>query len=189
MHLKAAADQQSRNSRWVDAWRSRKMWRVFLQRWGYWIRIPRTKERKIWMGIRSDWWATVSATSSSGVCFFLVSLACVFASWLPCLLRLCCSESEDSEIRICEFIPATACVLSRVFFFILSSSQDLMHCTLSLTVGLCTPCQQSELHQHNRFLFVGSWPLHSSLKSRPSFDRCRVIVIVCPVLIAVCLTL
>ena len=28
----------------------------------------------------------------------------------------CCSESEDSEIRICEFIPATACVLSRVFF-------------------------------------------------------------------------
>jgi len=27
----------------------------------------------------------------------------------------CCSESEDCEIRICEFIPATACVLSRVF--------------------------------------------------------------------------
>ena len=29
----------------------------------------------------------------------------------------CCSESEDSEIRICEFIPATACVLSRVFLY------------------------------------------------------------------------
>ena len=28
-----------------------------------------------------------------------------------------------------------------VFFFILSSSQDLIYCTLSLTVGLCTPCQ------------------------------------------------
>ena len=65
----------------------------------------------------------------------------------------CCSESEDSDIRICE---STACVLSRVFFFILSPSQDLMHCTLSITVGLCTPCQKSKLHQHNRFFFAGS---------------------------------
>ena len=47
---------------------------------------------------------------------------------------LCCSESVDSEFRICEFIPATACVLLRVFFSILSSSQDSVHCTLSLTV-------------------------------------------------------
>ena len=29
-----------------------------------------------------------------------------------------------------------------------------MHCTLSLTVGWCTPCQQSKLHQHNRFFFA-----------------------------------
>ena len=28
---------------------------------------------------------------------------------------LCCSESVDPEFRICEFIPATACVLLRVF--------------------------------------------------------------------------
>ena len=44
--------------------------------------------------------------------------------------------------RICEFSTATACVLSHVFFlYILSSSQDKMHCTLSLTVCTCTPCQ------------------------------------------------
>ena len=29
----------------------------------------------------------ISATSSSGVCSFLVSLACVSSSWLPCLIR------------------------------------------------------------------------------------------------------
>ena len=28
----------------------------------------------------------------------------------------CCSESEDSEIRICEFIPATACVSLHFFY-------------------------------------------------------------------------
>ena len=65
---------------------------------------------------------------------------------------LCCSESVDSELRICEFTPATACVLLRVLS---SSSQDSMHCTLSLTVGLCTPCQLSKLHQCNRFFFSG----------------------------------
>ena len=46
--------------------------------------------------------------------FFLVSLACVSPSLLPCLIR---RVAEDSEIRICEFIPVTACVLSRVFLY------------------------------------------------------------------------
>merc|ERR1712012_1205266 len=45
----------------------------------------------------------------------------------------------------------------------LSSPQDKMHCQLSLTVGLCTPCQKSKLQQYNRFFFVGSCPLHSCL--------------------------
>ena len=29
---------------------------------------------------------------------------------------LCCSESVDSELRICEFTPTTACVMFHVFF-------------------------------------------------------------------------
>ena len=45
---------------------------------------------------------------------------------------LCWSESVDSEFRICEFIPAIACVLIRVFFSILSSSQDCEVMTPSL---------------------------------------------------------
>ena len=93
---------------------------------------------------------------SYGIWHFL--FGCLFFPRFPglCVTLLaslsdssCCSESEDSEVRICEFTPATACVLSRVFFFILSPSQDLMHCTLSITVGLLTPCQKSKLHQHN----------------------------------------
>ena len=55
-----------------------------------------------------------------GLCVSL--LASLFVS-------LCCSESEDSEIRICEFIPATACVLLRVFFlyFEFISGFDALH--------------------------------------------------------------
>ena len=30
-----------------------------------------------------------------------------------------------------------------------------MYCTLSLTMGLCTPCQLRKLHQRNRFFFSG----------------------------------
>ena len=58
----------------------------------------------------------VSATSSSGV-FFFPGFPGRFVPLLAFLSdSSCCSESEDSEIRICEFIPATACVLSSVFF-------------------------------------------------------------------------
>ena len=57
---------------------------------------------------------------------------------------LCCSESVDSELRICEF----TCVLLRVIFSILSSSHDSMHCTLSLTV--CSA------HLANRASFISA---------------------------------
>ena len=56
-------------------------------------------------------------------------------------------------IRIWEFSTASACVIFHVFF---SVPQDKMHCQLSLTVGLCTPCQKSKLQQYHRFFFVGS---------------------------------
>ena len=82
---------------------------------------------------------------------------CVFFSWFPWPARpllvslsasLYCSESVDSELRICEFTPATACVLLRVCFSFLSSSQDSMYCTLSLTV-VCA-------HFANRASFISA---------------------------------
>ena len=86
----------------------------FLQSWVYWVRIPRTKQRKF------GW--NQERLMSYGICHFL--FGCLFFPGFPglCVLLLaslsgssCCSESEDSEIPICEFKPATACVLSRVF--------------------------------------------------------------------------
>ena len=67
----------------------------------------------------------VSVTSSSGV----------FFPWSVCPPpdsdSLCCFESEDSEIQICEFIPVTICVL---FFFLYSESisgRDALHTVLT----------------------------------------------------------
>ena len=73
--------------------------------------------------------------------FFLVSLACMSPSWLPCLLR---RVAPNPRIPRSEFANScqqqpVCCYVS--FFFIFSSSQELMHCTLSSTVGLCTLCQ------------------------------------------------
>ena len=70
---------------------------------------------------------------SYGICHFLFGCLFFFPGFpglcVPLLASLsdssCCSESEDSEIRICEFIPATACVLSRVFFFFFLYSESI----------------------------------------------------------------
>ena len=67
----------------------------------------------------------VSATSSSGVCFFPGFPGLCVSLLASLSASSCCSESEDSEIRICEFIPATACVLSRVFFLYSESISGL----------------------------------------------------------------
>ena len=110
MHSKAAADLHSRTSWWVDVWWSRTLWRVLYKGWRYWVRLPRTEARKI------GWETGVIAelrylpTSSSGVCFFLVSLAC--SSPLGFL------DFFSPEIWIREFIPATACLSLRFFFFL-----------------------------------------------------------------------
>ena len=107
-----------------------------LQRWGYWVRILRTKEN---LEGNQEW------LMSYGICqlplrvfFFSSWFPC---SWLPCLLRC---VAPNPRIPRSEFVNSyqqqpVCCYVS--FFFILSSSQDLMHWTLSLTVGLCTPCQ------------------------------------------------
>ena len=74
--------------------------------------------------------------------------------------------------RICEFSTATACVLSHVFFpYILSSSQDKMHCTLSLTVCTCTPCQRASFNSTTDSFSWCHDPYTLACKARPSFDR------------------
>ena len=47
-----------------------------------------------------------------------------------------------------------------------------MHCQLSLTVGLCTPCQKSKVGLCNRFFSWGHDPFTLACKARPSFDGC-----------------
>ena len=107
---------------------------------------------------------------SYGICHFL--FGCLFfpgfsglrvPSWLPCLIR---RVAPNPRIQRSEFVNSYQ-------FSILSSSQDSMHCTLSITVCLCTPCQKSKLHQHNRFFLRGHDPYTLACKARPSFDGCR----------------
>ena len=79
---------------------------------------------------------------SYGIC----QLASLFAS-------LCCSESEDSEIRICEFKPATACVLLRVFFlyFEFISGFDALHTVLVSRFVHTLPIEQASSAQQILF--------------------------------------
>ena len=105
--------------------------------------------------------------------FFLVSLAGLSPSWLLLFLCGCCSESEDSCTRICEFSTATACVLCHAFFSLYSefiSGQE--HCTLSVTVCTCTPCQRASFNSTTDSLSWGHDPYTLACKARPSFDRC-----------------
>ena len=117
------------------------------------MRIPRTKERKF--GYESG--------VTDGLRYLPILLRVFEFSWFP--WPVCpppgfpgCFDGVAPNLGILRFdfyvfSSATACVLSRVFFCILSSSQDSMHCPLSLTVGLCTSCQMSKLQRHNRFFF------------------------------------
>ena len=67
-------------------------------------------------------------------------------------------QAPNPRILVFEFVgiqhSISLCDVSCLFFSSLSSPQDKMHCQLSLTVGLCTPCQKSKLQQYNRFFFV-----------------------------------
>ena len=91
-----------------------------------------------------------------------------------CLIRRVAPNPRiQRSVFVNSYQQQPVCCLVFFFFFILSLSHDLMHCTLSITVGLCTPCQKSKLHQHNRFFF--SWghdPYTLACKARPSFDGC-----------------
>ena len=89
---------------------------------------------------------------SYGIC--RLPLRVFFFSWFP--WPACpCSESEDSEIRICEFIPATACVLLRVFLFLyfeFISGFDALHTVLNSGFVHTLPKEQASSAQQILFL-------------------------------------
>ena len=47
-----------------------------------------------------------------------------------------------------------------------------MHCTLSLTVCMCTPCQRASFNSTTDSSSWGHDPYTLACKARPSFDRC-----------------
>ena len=101
------------------------------QRWRYWLRIPRTKERKFgWESGATDE-LRYSVTSSSGVGVFLVSLAGLSPSWLPWLLWGCCSESEDSVFsHLWLQLSNSLCVIQCLFsvFWVHLRTRCTAHC-------------------------------------------------------------
>ena len=103
------------------------------------------------------------------VFFFLLSLACESPSWLPCLIR-----SVAPEIRICEFIPATACVLYRVFFLYSESisGPDALHNVLNSGFVHTLPKEQASAAQQIIFL-RGHEPYTLAREARPSVNGCR----------------
>ena len=107
-----------------------------------------------------------------GCCFFLVSLA--FVSLLASLSdSSCCSESEDSEIRICEITPPTTCVLSRVFFLYSESISglDALHTVHNSGFVHTLPKEQASSVQ--KIFLRGQDPYTLACKAIPSFDGCR----------------
>ena len=85
----------------------------------------------------------------------------------------CCSESEDSLNLLWIQHSNSLWFMSLLFFFCsLSSSQDSVHCTLSVTVCMCTPCQRARSTcKTDSFLWCHG-PDTLACKARPSFDRC-----------------
>jgi len=99
------------------------------------------------------------------------------ASWRPDFLLFClwcCSESEDSEINLRLQHSNSLWSMSLLSFpCTLSSSQDLLHCILSLNSLCLHTLPMSKLHQQNSFFFLwGHDPDTLACKARPSFDGC-----------------
>ena len=53
-----------------------------------------------------------------------------------------------------------------------STTESLMHCTLSLTVCKCTPCQRASFKNTTGSFSWGHDPYTLACKARPSSDRC-----------------
>ena len=105
---------------------------------------------------------------------FMVSLAGLSPSRLPLFLGGCCSESEDSVfLNLGIQHSISLCAISCLFFLsIPSSSQDKMHCQLSLTVCTCTSCQRASFNSTTDSFSWSHDPYTLACKARPSFDRC-----------------
>ena len=108
-------------------------------------------------------------TSSPGFVAFLGSHL-----WLPVFVWLllqirgfCDIEFENPAQQQPVWSPMSC------FSCSLSSPQDLMHCTLSLTVSTCTPCQWASFISKTDSFSWGHDPYILACKARPSFDGCR----------------
>ena len=53
-----------------------------------------------------------------------------------------------------------------------STTESLMHCTLSLTVCKCTPCERASFNSTTDSFSCGRDPYTLACKARPSSDRC-----------------
>ena len=65
---------------------------------------------------------------------------------------MCFSESVDSEFRICEFTPATACVVTCLFlYFEFISSSDALHTVSNSGFVHTLPIEQASSAQQILF--------------------------------------
>ena len=131
------------------------------------------QRKKIWMGIRCDeLWYSADFLSRSW-CFSWFpwpvcpppGFLCFFVEVAPNPMIFCVLEFVSSA----QQQPVCCLVFS---FLYLSPSQDKMHCTLSLTVCTCTPCQRASFHRTTDSFSWGHDPYTLAFKPRPSFDRC-----------------
>ena len=106
--------------------------------------------------------------------FFLVSLASL--PLLASCFYFCVVLLRMRGFCVLEFVNSAqqqlVCYLMSFFLCILSSSQDKMHCTLSLTVCTCTPCQRASFNSTTDSFSWGHDPYTLTCKARPSFDSC-----------------
>ena len=113
-------------------------------------------------------------TSSPGVGAFpgfpgrCVPLPTSFVSlWLLLRIRgFCVFEFGNSAQHQSEAISMS------FFSSILSSSQDKMHCQLSITVSTCTTCQRASFNSTTDSFSWSYDPYTLACKASPSFDRC-----------------
>ena len=95
-------------------------------------------------------------------CGFLTPVSTCFVCGVAPNLRI---------LWICwEFSTATACAISCCFSCPLSSSQVMMHYSLSTTVCICTPCQGASFPSETDSFLRGHGPDTLTCKARPSLD-------------------
>ena len=82
---------------------------------------------------------------------------------------------EKSQNNIVLNLSCMVCIYlhnSRMSDITDSTTVSLMHCTLSLTVCKCTPCQRASFNSTTDSFSWGHDPYTLACKARPSPDRC-----------------